>query len=351
MSSDDLVKETTMRDVVARCEEGFAAQIALHQKQMDKMAMNVESMQDMLNVMGSVHGKQVDALAMRDAQIDKLKQELSAAKAMRPSKIPNTTNKLTVEDLTPAISLAVEKVTHAISSGLRVEDEEYDMVNSVHDSVLQQAIRGVFEGVIHSRMNKNQEGNVDTSALIQAVKQGVIQNTPTPCVQLTDIAPEFMSIHEAVSFIVLDDHHYRTMASTCLIEPVVEEEEEGEDLPALFHFKQELIFNDLEEEESLHDNDPSDVKTDINEEEEEDEDENPTFSITQNQVCIYNDTEVEVEQLEVQSLQHPIIKQKVPLMDLEYEPYNASIEQPFPFSFLFNQWTLLFIITYFLLQI
>ncbi|CAO3643581.1 unnamed protein product [Mucor hiemalis] len=80
ISADDLMKESTMRDVVARCEEGFAAQISSHEKQMDKMAQHVESLQDMMNIMESVQTKQNETLTKRDAQIEKLKQELNAIK-------------------------------------------------------------------------------------------------------------------------------------------------------------------------------------------------------------------------------------------------------------------------------
>jgi hypothetical protein len=348
MSSEDLVKESTMRDVVARCEEGFAAQIASHQKEMAKMATNVESMQGMLNVMESVHEKHVDALAMRDAQIDKLKQELSAAKAMRPSKMPNTPNKVAVEDLAPVISKAVEKVTHAISTGLLVEEEEYDMINSSHDNSLQQAIRGVFEGVIQSTLNNQEDTKIDTSAVTQAVQKTIKKAPSTPLIQSTIIMPEFTSIHEAISFIVLDDHHCPTMASTCLIEPVTDDEE---DLPTLLEPKEELSPKSLEEEqeslpetdleeESLHADDSADDEAD--DEEEEDD----IFWTTKNQVCISSDSEVEVEQV----LSQHNMKQEMPVIDLEYEPYGAAIEQPSLMTFVFNRWTLLAVIVYFMWQ-
>lgn len=86
------MKESTMRDVVARCEEGFAAQIDIHQKQMDKMTQHVESIQDMMNIMESVHVKQNDTLAKRDAQVEKLKQELAAIKS---AQLQNTVMKST----------------------------------------------------------------------------------------------------------------------------------------------------------------------------------------------------------------------------------------------------------------
>ncbi|RCH90981.1 Kinesin-like protein kip2, partial [Rhizopus stolonifer] len=98
LSQDTLVNETTMRDVVARCEEGFAAQIEAHQRQMEKMAMNIESMQDTLRVMESVNAKQNETLSKREAHIEKLKQELAAstaaaaaqASSLRASKVPTT---------------------------------------------------------------------------------------------------------------------------------------------------------------------------------------------------------------------------------------------------------------------
>lgn len=85
------MKESTMRDVVARCEEGFAAQITTHQKQMDKITQEYESMRDMKNILEATHQKQLDALSKRDAQIEKLKQDLAAAKSTtttRATKMP-----------------------------------------------------------------------------------------------------------------------------------------------------------------------------------------------------------------------------------------------------------------------
>lgn len=83
------MKESTMRDVVARCEEGFAAQITTHQKKMDNMTLHVEHMQDMMSIMESLHTKKNDILSKKDAQIEKLKQELAAAKnPIRATKTP-----------------------------------------------------------------------------------------------------------------------------------------------------------------------------------------------------------------------------------------------------------------------
>ncbi|KAI7889463.1 kinesin motor domain-containing protein, partial [Mucor mucedo] len=62
LSADDLSKETTMRDVVARCEEGFAAQILAHEIQMDKMTLHVKAMQADMKIMREV-------LSERDALI------------------------------------------------------------------------------------------------------------------------------------------------------------------------------------------------------------------------------------------------------------------------------------------
>lgn len=84
------MKESTMRDVVARCEEGFAAQIATHQKKIDSMTLHVEHMQDMLSIMESQQNKKDDVLSKKDAQIEKLKQELATAAAAAASITPPT---------------------------------------------------------------------------------------------------------------------------------------------------------------------------------------------------------------------------------------------------------------------
>ncbi|GAA5803773.1 hypothetical protein HPULCUR_009257 [Helicostylum pulchrum] len=123
ISADDLMKESTMRDVVARCEEGFSAQITTHQKQMDKMAQDVESMRDMVNIMESAHAKQTDALSKRDAQIEKLKQELSASKSSRTTKMPiSRQTKTPRSSLHPAFIPTMESTKVPMSKVLELQE-------------------------------------------------------------------------------------------------------------------------------------------------------------------------------------------------------------------------------------
>lgn len=80
-----MMKESTMRDVVARCEEGFAAQIATHQKKIDSMTLQVEQTQDMLSIMKSVNAKKDDILSKKNSQIEKLQQELISIQQQQQS--------------------------------------------------------------------------------------------------------------------------------------------------------------------------------------------------------------------------------------------------------------------------
>ncbi|KAG1096806.1 hypothetical protein G6F42_018299 [Rhizopus arrhizus] len=256
ITSDDLKNDATMRDGVARCEEGIAAQMTAHNKQMARMMTSLESMQDMLNVMEAARNKQQDALAKRDAHIDKLEQELSNAKAsmmIRPSKVPangsgpapstlptstsSTTTSATKKQasnprktmtpsvphpdmLTPAIQLATQKITAAISSGLQLDmngnldDDDYDMLTSSSTSTdllsntgistaIHSVIRKVLSFPLHTNNNNNmnQDIDCDTSAITNAIQNAVKNAAATEAVapRCENIA-EFTPIEEAVSF-------------------------------------------------------------------------------------------------------------------------------------------------------
>ncbi|KAI8052663.1 P-loop containing nucleoside triphosphate hydrolase protein [Thamnidium elegans] len=261
ISADDLMKESTMRDVVARCEEGFAAQITTHQKQMDKMSLDVELMRDMMNIMESAHAKQTDALSKRDAQIEKLKQELSASKtratkmpisrqtktpksSLHPAFIPTiestkvplskvpelqenihtpkielpkkpvlsdtkvTQPTITLQDFNPAISLAVKHISEAISTGLShssppqgQEDEaEYDMLTScLEPPNSNQSIVDISNAISHVLKTVISSTVLNQEQKVDDSKQTITQALKNAIQHST--VKNFIPIHEAVAFI------------------------------------------------------------------------------------------------------------------------------------------------------
>ncbi|KAI7904782.1 kinesin motor domain-containing protein, partial [Cokeromyces recurvatus] len=72
--------EETIKDVVARCEEGYMALIASHQKQVTKMMIDFAATKDTLSVMKALSAQQEESLAKREAQIKSLNQELTNMK-------------------------------------------------------------------------------------------------------------------------------------------------------------------------------------------------------------------------------------------------------------------------------
>jgi hypothetical protein len=382
-----------MRDVVARCEEGIAAQVISHNKQMAKMTMTLESMQDMVNVMEAAHDKQQDALSKRDAQIDKLKQELSNAKAnlmMRPSKMPmgpssstssTTTSKkpvsasnkkaaLSLDNLAPAIFLATQKIADAISNGLQLDnnnnnnnnhnevDDDYDMLSSSSTDQLpntvniSKAINSVIQEAILSSSssttnNMNQEIDCDTTAITNAV-QIAVQNAAIEASSITASSSSVVSsseysnsssngftpIHEAVSFVQSTTNSY-IMESAVFIEESEKAAEEA--LPTLIH---EQGFKSTE-----HDS-PSCVSSS-----------SFSFSDTDDEDSIDQEEFSSMEEL----VQHVMDKDKIifnrndchnkePLKSQHYEPYSASIKQSFILPTILNRWTLFAAVVYILSQ-
>ncbi|CEP09806.1 hypothetical protein [Parasitella parasitica] len=378
ITSDDLKNDATMRDVVARCEEGIAAQVTAHNKQMAKMTTSLESMQDMLNVMEAAHDKQQDALARRDAQIDKLKQELSHAKAnmmMRPSKIPmgppqpavvaavssspssSTTSKKPVNnnnnnnkkaaapltqpslaDLTPAIAMATQKITAAISSALQLDksssssddDDEYDMLSASLTSStdplstttttanISKAISSVIQKALFSSQKNSmpqKDIECDTIAITNAIQNAVKNAAHDEAISSPSMvtSSDFTPIHEAVSFV----HH--SVSSEFIMESAVmiDEPDREQDVPALVqHSRQAARFDAGDPSDS---SDADDVS---------DEQELPSF-IEEHAQSILDTSN--------QEAQH-------------YEPYAASIEQPSILPILFNKWTLFMAVIYILSQ-
>lgn len=168
-----------MRDVVARCEQGFAAQIASHQREMAAMKQHAESMQDMVRVLESVQAKQAETLARREAQIAKLEQDLAVATTenlvvvaappkpttstntnkpvsrpsmYRASRTPTvnhnkkTTAPINLQDFSSAITLAAQRIAGAVSSGVSpsFSFDKNGFAKSAA-SVIEKSIASVFE--------------------------------------------------------------------------------------------------------------------------------------------------------------------------------------------------------------
>ncbi|KAK4512041.1 serine/threonine protein kinase [Mucor velutinosus] len=385
ITSEDLKNDATMRDVVARCEEGIAAQVTAHNKQMAKMTNTLESMQDMIQVMEAASDKQQDALVKRDAHIAKLEQELAQAKAsatMRPSKMPvsgpststsSTTAKKpasgnlkktmtpsapNLDMLTPAIQLATQKITEAISNGLQLDtnsnldDDDYDMLSASSSTdqlpsadistAIHSIIRKALFSSSSSHTNNNNSDNTmsqhdidcDTSAITHAI-QNAFQNAAAteaaaPSTTSGDNhTTEFTPIQEAVSFVQSSISRSFVMESAVFIEekePVASNVEEA-DLPQLVQEEEDFSGDDA----AFSETDATDVLT-------EDEEEGEFSSVE----------ELVQHVLDKRELLPSNNKSKVP--PPHYEPYTASIRQPSVLPILFNRWTLFAAIVFVLSQ-
>lgn len=344
-----------MRDVVARCEEGFAAQIAAHQKKIDKMALHAESMQDMMNIMETVHAKHKEVLSKRDTQIEELKQEISSIKLRQveseslttlSSSLPTPTHSFTqtpaytpllktqatqtpTDDfLTPAILVAVQHISEAISAGLQVtHQEDDDMLTSFTDHVdLSKAVSSVFQGVLSSIVfNKPQEIHVPKNTITQALQNAIKNSSTSPI-----LAPEIISIDEAVSFIECMNRH-----SFIHTFGAIEQQQEEEVIPDL-----------TVSEYMLEDDDDDD-----DEEEEEDylfwENKNPICNSSDDsdvETIEQNDMESETAVVEITIDEKDTDETEQELIQEEssdYRPYSKSMNQPLLRSILFNRWSVI----------
>lgn len=357
LTSEELAKFTTMRDVVARCEEGFAAQITAHQKQMDKVLIRVESMQAMINHMNSVHAKQNELLFKRDARIEQLETELNriqaASNLTQPNPPPSPTpshlhslqdmpltqatqtdykpttqatqteayNTPTIastqtDDLfTPAISVAVQHVSEAISAGLSYKKENDGLLTSFTEHVdLSKAVSSLFQGVLSSLVfNKPQEIHVPKNTITQAL-QNVIQSAVSSVVISSPPSTLFTSIDEAVSFI-----EFKNNSPSFVYDHTMLIEEKEEVLPEL------LSEYSVSEDES---------------EEEED-----FFWDNKNLICNSSD-DSDVETIALSANEEVVCKPKgikltVEVNDDGYVPYSRSLKQPLLRSLIFNRWSAL----------
>lgn len=470
ISADDLMKESTMRDVVARCEEGFAAQISIHEKQMDKMAQHVESLQDMMNIMESVQTKQNETLTKRDAQIEKLKQELNAIKATQlqstvmnstststaratktpiratktpmrqtlptitspvpahvpipqahaPTKTtiiptptiavtttttatdhpipssqsstptPSATNSsstvtptpttstslavqqeekqtATLDDVSESITLAVQHITEAISTGLQQSslEEDYDMLSSCVETApisdISNAVATIFQSVLASTFTKDakQQEQIDApkSAIATALQNAIQSNLLSSSVLssssvMTDTPPQFTPIHEAVLFITFPEETKGIF--TCEISIL---DENSDDVPELIGNIENVddvpeltvhIEDDIKELDTIEEEDS------VEEEEEEEEEGDDSMDMLEKDMKEHFADENNVLPIEENNILEEsttITRSPTPItLDPHYEPYSKSINQPTPFIFLFNRWTIVAVTTYLMVQ-
>ena len=413
-----------MRDVVARCEEGFAAQISIHQKQMDKMSLHVESMQDMMNIMESVHVKQNDTLTKRDAQIEKLKQELVAIKstmaqntAMKPTTAntakmtktpvratktprptfapvlspiptpatlptktldlvsenisptpsssiapslatptPSTTTSTqyplpTLDAITPSITIAIQHITEAISTGFKPQEDDYDMVDSYADNAtvvnISDAVTTIFHSVLASTLlNKEEKVDIPKNEITAALQSAIQNNINASKVA---IPPNFTTINEAVLFIKFAQDFSPVVTNSV---GIVEELAEATNmtLPDLIienptadiQNQKDTVIEEFSEEPSVE------IEAQVDSEEEAIEDQDIQESETEAESIIDEPESEHIQLLKEIADQNQPILSTTP--EITYEPYTLSVLQPIPFTFLFTRYTLALIVVYMLLQ-
>lgn len=304
-----------MRDVVARCEEGFAAQILVHEKQMDKMTLHVKSMQDDMKIMA-------ETLSERDAQLLKLKLESDDLKEMlkkpkiveastqtTPAYTSSATQTPPMSNLTPAIVQAVQHISEAISTGLNAERNN-DALSCPDQQVdISQAVSSVFQNVVASTiLNKPRDVDVPKHTITQAL-QTAIQSS-------LDVTPDFIPIHEAVLFLQFANNYPITQTIS-----IIEEEEE---VPELIN---EYVVIEDEEEEDYNDDLIS-------------------FWENKNLVCnSSDDSDIDSGDMETSDME-TVVMETEQTKDDGYITYSRSINQLLPFFILFNRWILLCVSLY-----
>lgn len=367
-----------MRDVVARCEEGFAAQILAHEIQMDKMTLHVKAMQADMKIMREV-------LSERDALIDKLKKKPSSVETstQTPAFISCThaTQTPPMNDLTPAIVQSVQHISEAISTGLTpieptLSDPQVDISH---------AVSSVFQNVVASTiLNKPRDIDIPKNTITQAL-QNAIQSTISP------VTPDFIPIREAVLFLqfgtlfpithaigiieeeekvpeLLEEYVYIDKETDCLgisevtieclevrqedvnyaMEPVPDYEITEEQAPEYVAIEKEEEVPDYvtDEDENIH-------FTVYGKEEEEVCDESIVhFWENKNLVCNSSDdsdvesssTKVTTSADEEETCDLHVVMDTIKTDG--YIAYSRSINQLLPFSILFNRWIVLCVAFY-----
>lgn len=367
-----------MRDVVARCEEGFAAQILAHELQMDKMTLHVKAMQADMKIMKEV-------LSERDAQISKLKLENNCLKAKpetvetstqtTPACTSSATQTPPMSDLAPAIVQVVQHISEAISTGHTPKEADHDDTPSCSGSQVDipQAASCVFQNVVASGiLNKPRD--------VDAPKHAITQTTQSSLA----VTPDFIPIGEAVLFLPFAST-CSTMHAICIIEeeaPVpelfaeyvyVKEEdviepffEEDDTASCVEEVSIEsLVEDDIVESLTVGDNiEEETIKCNLASEKEvvygpneedidDDSDDHGSFWENKNLVCnSSDDSDMESGDMETGDMVTGAMVTGSTAMNTEqtkedgYIAYSRSINQILPFSILFNRWMILCVSLY-----
>ncbi|KAI8375496.1 kinesin motor domain-containing protein [Blakeslea trispora] len=225
VTDDLLVKETTIQDVVARCEEVFAAQVTRHQRQMDRMATTIESLQGTLRVRESLNTKQNETLKKKDAYIEKLKRDLGTQQAIqsasspKPSKVTWTPNTLEpMEEQSP-------KKTENLKSETSKQEQRLMSTIEQQKQTIQELLRkqSELEGrLIESEATEQQVANLESVIPVAAEKIAVAISDAVETIVSDNTSLESSLIqdcHQAISMAVKN-----SMRSAFIQVPTIEDE-------------------------------------------------------------------------------------------------------------------------------
>ncbi|KAG2194188.1 hypothetical protein INT47_007920 [Mucor saturninus] len=373
LSADDLSKETTMRDVVARCEEGFAAQILAHEIQMDKMTLHVKAMQADMKIMREV-------LSERDALIADLRAKPKTVETSTQTHPTPASHSATqtppMSDLTPAIVQSVQHISEAITTGLTPPSQREPTLDDSQVDI-SRAVSCVFQNVVASTvLNKPRDVDTPKNTITQALQNAIHTSLP--------VTPDFIPIKEAVLFLQFGNPFPLTHAVGIieeeefvpeLLEEYVSVEKEDcfelQDTPASVSEEvvecldvRECVNYAMTEEEQVPDYEEESAPDYVAMEEDEvpdyatDEEEKmlhlalyskekeACFWEDRNPVCNSSD-DSDAESTTADNQSCDVIVTKATTNDDDgYVAYSKSINQVLPFSILINRWIVLCVALY-----
>ncbi|KAI8380474.1 kinesin motor domain-containing protein [Choanephora cucurbitarum] len=175
VTDDLIVKETTMQDVVARCEEVFAAQVARHQRQIDRLATTIESLQSALRVRESVNAKQNETLTKRDVYIEKLKRELNTYQAQQTSLTQSTSSPKNLKASTTQSFKTVKSVEELSSKKSSEHEQQLTSIVKEQEKTIQDLLKKQNEMEDHLKTLEliEQPATVDFETLIPIVAEKI----------------------------------------------------------------------------------------------------------------------------------------------------------------------------------
>ncbi|KAI8977343.1 P-loop containing nucleoside triphosphate hydrolase protein [Mycotypha africana] len=116
LMDDDILNASTIHEVVGRCEETLAAQLDVHNIEVQRMRTEQHQLQAKIKMLEALQAQHLETLAKRDHQIDKLNKELFDAKQAitnASKKIINLSKKITYNDRGVQCDSLKEKCTIA----------------------------------------------------------------------------------------------------------------------------------------------------------------------------------------------------------------------------------------------